>query len=295
MKAFILCAGKGERLKPFTDSLAKPAIPFLNIPMLFYPVWALKKIGIRTFLVNTHHLPETVEDTIKSCPDRSLKFETFFESDLLGSAGPLAKAKDSLKTEEHFILANGDSVFFLHNENVLQNFVKFHKDNKATATIFLKQHTEQTKNHGSVWVDSKNHITGFGKTRPNEENDSDPMHYVGLIIMSRECLDWFEEKESNIFYDIFIKKLNSHKILGYISNDVTWFETGNIKDYFEAFTNIYSLLRKSSQNPAQAYIQKSFAAMLKDFFITAKLAADAPLTLPKNTPDLLQQNRSILK
>ena len=295
MKAFILCAGKGERLKPFTDTLAKPALPFLNIPMLFYPVWALKKLGIRNFLVNTHHLPKTIEETIQNCPDRGITFETYFEPNLLGSAGPLAKAKASLNTEEHFILANGDSVFFLHHENALQDFVKFHKDSKATATIFLTQHTEKTKNHGSVWVDAKNNIRGFGKTKPNEENDSDPMHYVGLIIMNRECLGWFEEKESNIFYDIFVQKLKTHKIMGYISSDVTWFETGNINDYFEALTTMYSLLTKSSQNPGQAYIQKNFANMLKDFFITAKIAANTPLSLPKDTPDLIQQNRNILK
>lgn len=295
MKAFILCAGKGERLKPFTDSLAKPAIPFLNIPMLFYPVWALKKLGIKNFLVNTHHLPKTIEDTIQQCPDRNLNFETYFESTLLGSGGPLAKAKISLKTEDHFILANGDSVFFLHHENVLQDFVKFHKENKATATIFLTQHTERTQNHGSVWVDAKNFITGFGKTKPSNMNESDPMHYVGLIIMNRDCLDWFEEKESNIFYDIFMQKLKTQKIMAYISSDVTWFETGNINDYFSAFLSVYSLLKKSSQNSAQAFIQKNYAAMLKDFFPNLRLAADAQLTLPKDTQQLLQQNRSILK
>lgn len=287
MKAFILAAGKGERLKPFTETLAKPAIPFLNIPMLFYPVWMLKDLGIKEFHVNTHHLPKTIEQVIAACPDQNLKFKTYFEENLLGSAGPLAKAKADLKTDETFILANGDTVCFLQNQNVLKDFVKFHKDQNATASIFLTTHTDKTKNHGSVWIDSKNLVCSVGKTKPENTDDAQPMHYVGLILMNRECLDWFEEKESNIFHDVLLKHLNDKKIMGYVSNEISWYETGNIKDYFAALTDVLQTLKTKKI--------ASLTAMIQDFFKGKKVIDQIPSQPPSDISQLVELNHNLLK
>lgn len=287
MKAFILAAGKGERLKPFTETLAKPAIPFLNIPMLFYPVWMLKDLGIKEFHVNTHHLPKTIEQVIAICPDKNLKFKTYFEESLLGSAGPLAKARNDLKTDDDFILANGDTVCFLQNQNVLKDFVKFHKDQKSMTTIFLTPHTDKTKNHGSVWIDSNNQVRGFGKTKPENANDAQAMHYVGLIMINRECLDWFEEKESNIFYDVFVQHLNDKKIMGFVSSEISWYETGNIKDYFAALTDVFETLKTKKID--------SLAAIIQDFFKDKKLTDQVPQHPPSDIGQLIELNRNLLK
>ena len=57
MKAMLLSAGYGNRFKPHTNKVAKPAIPFLNIPMLGYPIYYLEQIGIEKLAINTHYLP----------------------------------------------------------------------------------------------------------------------------------------------------------------------------------------------------------------------------------------------
>lgn len=293
MKALVLCAGKGERLRPFTNTLAKPAIPFLNIPMLYYNLWYLRNFGIKEFIINTHHLPHTVQWAADHYPDKSIRFYIEHEPNLLGSAGPLAKNKALLGVENNFILANGDTVFFLHHEKVLQDFLKFHQDNKADATILVIRHTENTKNFGSVWIDSKNRVRGFGKS--SSANETDPMHFVGLILMSRECLQWCEEKESNIFYDVFTKHLTNKKIMAYLSSDISWYETGNINDYWSAMSQVHSLLFSKSQGSSQAFIQKNFYKMFSDFFPGSKFLDKLQKEQPKDMSELLAANKNLVK
>lgn len=295
MKAFVLCAGKGERLKPFTDALAKPAIPFLNIPMMYYSIWALKKLGIRDFLINTHHLPDSIEHTITKCPDKNLTFKTYFEESLLGSEGPIAKAEDFLEQDDHFVLANGDSVFLLHNDKVLQKFLDFHKANKAMATIFLTPHNKETQGFGSVWVDAKNRVRGFGKTNPDEKTETDPMHFVGLIVMNKKCLEWFEVKNGNIFYDVFTKHLANQNIMGFISREITWHETGNIQSYLDALTQIQLLLTRRAHSQGEEFMRKDFHEMLNAFHPGTRLSEKTPTTVPKNIHELIDLNKSLLK
>ncbi len=167
------------------------------------------------------------------------------------------------------------------------------------ATILLIPHTDKTKSFGSVWIDSKNQVTGFGKTPPKDGAHDDPAHYIGLILMSKKCLDWFEEKESNIFYDVFTPHLNEKKIFGYVSKDITWFETGNITDYWSALTTMHGVLTRKPQTATEAFMQKNFQAMLNDFFPAAKLAEQMPKNIsgeiPKNIEELLAVNNNLIQ
>ena len=65
MKALLLCAGRGSRLHPYTRACSKIALPFLNIPIAGYPLKVLEDIGVRHLLVNTHHWPQQVVNTIE--------------------------------------------------------------------------------------------------------------------------------------------------------------------------------------------------------------------------------------
>ena len=83
----ILAAGLGTRLQPYTNKLAKPVFPFLNLPMLCYPLYYLEKSEIKNLVVNTHHLPETVkEKVLKETKDQNYNVSFSDESpDILGT------------------------------------------------------------------------------------------------------------------------------------------------------------------------------------------------------------------
>ena len=65
-KALVLCAGLGTRLQPYTNKRAKPAIEFFGLPMLGYSLYPMIRMGIQQFVVNTHHLPETINTAASS-------------------------------------------------------------------------------------------------------------------------------------------------------------------------------------------------------------------------------------
>ncbi len=109
MKAVILAAGLGSRLRPLTDTLPKPMIPVAGKPILQHHVEWLGKAGIKDIILNTHYLSEVISDYFKSGEDFGVSIEYFKEPDLLGSAGMVKRLSSEL--QEPFILVYGDNMF----------------------------------------------------------------------------------------------------------------------------------------------------------------------------------------
>ncbi|HPI41645.1 MAG TPA: sugar phosphate nucleotidyltransferase, partial [Pseudobdellovibrionaceae bacterium] len=65
MKIMMLTAGEGTRLRPYTHKLPKPALPFLGVPLLTYPLTLVKDLGITDIVFNTYHLPELLKKTVR--------------------------------------------------------------------------------------------------------------------------------------------------------------------------------------------------------------------------------------
>ena len=109
MKAMILTAGLGTRLRPLTLERAKPAIPLLEKPLVVRLITKLLRDDVTAFRLNLHHLPDTIE-TIFRCPqwaDLAVSFS--YESQILGTAGGL-KANESYFHSGAFLMVNGDIV-----------------------------------------------------------------------------------------------------------------------------------------------------------------------------------------
>ena len=84
----ILAAGLGTRLRPYTDHYAKPALPFLNTPLLYYAVALLEKAGATQFVINAHYKPEQILELSKNIPGvRTRTFVSVEEEKPLGSGG----------------------------------------------------------------------------------------------------------------------------------------------------------------------------------------------------------------
>ncbi|MCR4286945.1 MAG: sugar phosphate nucleotidyltransferase, partial [Deltaproteobacteria bacterium] len=90
MKAFILAAGRGERLRPLTDTVPKCLVPVCGEPLLKIWLEICERSGVTDVLINLHHLPEMVEGFLRNA-DTRVRVTTVFEEELLGSAGTLRK------------------------------------------------------------------------------------------------------------------------------------------------------------------------------------------------------------
>jgi mannose-1-phosphate guanylyltransferase len=130
MKAVILAAGKGTRLKPLTDSLPKVMAPVGGKPVLEYHIENLGRAGITEIFVNLHHLPDVIT---KHCGDGSrwgVHIEYSYEPDILGTAGAVRKLKRHLSADP-FLVVYGDN--FLEID--LPSFIRAAEANEGLGTV----------------------------------------------------------------------------------------------------------------------------------------------------------------
>jgi mannose-1-phosphate guanylyltransferase len=109
MKAFLLAAGLGTRLRPLTDHVPKCLVTVGGRPLLDLWLDSLRAAGVDEVLVNLHHLPDVVRDHLVS-HDGSPRVRTTFEPTLLGSAGTLRENRDFVGDDAAFLAVNGDDL-----------------------------------------------------------------------------------------------------------------------------------------------------------------------------------------
>lgn len=233
MNVMLLAAGLGTRFKPVTFKYPKPAIPFLNVPMGLYQFQYLKYLEISKLVVNTFHIPEKIETLYKEQP--YYKKEVVFSHEngkILGGAGGLKKASSLMNKSEPILLMNADEVYFTKEKDFLKKALKRHVENNNLSTVVVTAHPEAGKKFGALWADSKHAVKDISKTA--QHTNLKPWHCIGPIFLSWEVLDLIPQgEESNIFYDILLKKLPTDKVEVF-PIEANWYETGNPKDYFEA-------------------------------------------------------------
>jgi len=110
MKAMILAAGYGTRLRPLTYSVPKPMVPVCNRPLIGYAVENFLRYGVKEIVVNLHHLPEILEQYLTKTYGGQCKFHFSFEPEILGTGGGIRKVRPLLEKEEEFFLVNGDTI-----------------------------------------------------------------------------------------------------------------------------------------------------------------------------------------
>ncbi len=132
MKAFLLAAGLGTRLRPITDTVPKCLVPVDGTPLLDIWLEQLADAGVHEVLINLHHLPGQVEDHLAARP-QPLTVHTVYEPTLLGSAGTLLANRDFVAGEDLFLVVYADNL----TDFDLRRLVDAHLASGAVATLTL--------------------------------------------------------------------------------------------------------------------------------------------------------------
>jgi NDP-sugar pyrophosphorylase family protein len=132
MKALVLAAGKGERLRPLTETVPKPMLELGGRPLIHYPLMMLKRAGITEVAVNVHHLAERIQAGLGDGHTLGLKITYAPEKRLLGTGGPLCGLRDFFGAEP-FVVANADTMMDLD----LPSMIGLHRSRGAIATFAL--------------------------------------------------------------------------------------------------------------------------------------------------------------
>jgi mannose-1-phosphate guanylyltransferase len=132
MKALVLAAGLGERVRPLTEKIPKPMLEVGGRPLIHYPLAMLRRAGITQVAINVHHLAGEIQRGLRDGKSLGIEITYSPEPTLTGTGGPL-NALRGYFGEETFVLANSDSILDLD----LAAMVAFHRDRGAIATVGL--------------------------------------------------------------------------------------------------------------------------------------------------------------
>jgi len=195
-QAVILSAGLGIRLKPITDTIPKPMLPFLNKPMLQWNIEQFKKYGINEFFINLHYLPEVIKNYFGDGSKLGVKITYSFEPEILGTAGALKRFKDKL-----------DKVFFLIYGDILSlvDYTKMAEVWNKKPDALGMQRMAKTENYADADVAELNSDGSFLKihTKPHSQKYSNAYRMRGIFIFKKEILSYIPE---NTAYEI-VKQL----------------------------------------------------------------------------------------
>jgi mannose-1-phosphate guanylyltransferase len=135
VKAFLLAAGLGTRLRPLTEHMPKCLLPVDGRSLIDIWLDALHRAGIDEVLVNLHHLPELVDDHLAARTSRGVgpEVRTVFEPELLGSAGTLRANRAWVEGEEFFLAINADNL----TDFDLRILMAAHRPRGVLATLAL--------------------------------------------------------------------------------------------------------------------------------------------------------------
>jgi mannose-1-phosphate guanylyltransferase len=165
VKAFLLAAGIGSRLRPITDAVPKCMVPIDGRPMLDIWLDALDQAGVDEVLVNLHYLPEVVRDHLaqRIAPPA---VRTFFEPELLGSAGTLKANRAWIGTDKMFLACYADNL----TDFDLRSLIDAHEEHGALATLTVF-HSKHPWTGGVMELDQSGTVTGFTEKPNNPVTD----------------------------------------------------------------------------------------------------------------------------
>jgi mannose-1-phosphate guanylyltransferase len=180
MKAFLLAAGVGSRLRPITDTVPKCMLAIDGRPLLDIWLDAFDGVGVDEVLVNLHHLPDVVRGHLDARAGPPA-VRTFFEPELLGSAGTLAANRAWVGEEEMFLACYADNL----TDFDLRSLVQAHQEHGAVATLTVF-HSERPSAGGVVEVDGSGTVIGFVEKPSNPVSD---LVNAGMYAFHPDVLD----------------------------------------------------------------------------------------------------------
>ena len=230
MKAMILAAGLGTRLRPLTNDRPKALVQVGDRTMLEIALFRLRDFGIRDVIVNVHHFAGMVLEYLKKNDNFGMDIEISHEDDLLDTGGGLKKAAYFFRGN----LQAGQEPFILHNVDVistvdLRRMVQFHTDHRALATLAVQD--RDTSRY--LVFDEQLQLRGrrSGRDQKSEVVQSSPrvqvLAFSGIHIISPRLLTMMTEEGAFSIVDSYLRLASQgEKILAFRADEYYWCDLG---------------------------------------------------------------------
>jgi len=223
MKALLLAAGLGTRLRPITNTIPKCLVPVNGKPLLEYWLENLSKVGVTEFLINTSYLNREVEKFL----DKSIyknKVTLVYETELLNTGGTLLENRDFLRNEP-FILVHADNLSFCDFSDFINSHKNRPKECEITMMLFK---SNNPRSCGIVELNSNNIVQKFYE---KVENPPSNLANGAVYICEPSILTFLEsldKKDIDFSLDVIPKYMG--KINTYL-NSTYHRDIGTIESY----------------------------------------------------------------
>jgi mannose-1-phosphate guanylyltransferase len=242
MKAFVLAAGFGTRLKPLTEHTPKPLIPVLNIPCLYYTFYLLKRAGIREIICNTHHHADAIRHFIESSNFAELDITFSEEPVILGTGGGLKKCEKLLGDDE-FVLVNSDIITDID----FRALIEHHHQSERAGTLTLFE-TPDAAAIGHIGIEN-GLVKDFRNMRGTGLLSS--LIYTGTAVLTPEIFRYLKEGFSGIVDTGFTGLVDNGGLSCYMHTGV-WMDIGTMTNYWKANLDKASVIAGLSKPMLQA-------------------------------------------
>ena len=181
MRAMVLAAGLGTRLRPLTYEITKPMVPVLDRPVMAHILDLLDRHGFEDVIANLHYHPDSIREYFGD------RLSYRYEEELLGTAGGVRACADFFG-EDSFLVISGDALTDID----LTALAARHRESGGVATLAVKK-VPDTREYGVVLHDRSGRITGFQEKPAPDEALSD-LGNCGIYVFTPEIFDYFPDR-----------------------------------------------------------------------------------------------------
>jgi mannose-1-phosphate guanylyltransferase len=248
MKAMILAAGLGTRLRPLTDNRPKALVEIAGRTLLEITLSRLRSFGIREIIINVHHFAAMIVDYLKAKDNFGMRIEISREEVLLDTGGGLKKAAwFFLEDSSRNTSSSGDSSrvdvpFLLHNVDVISNIdlrrmVQFHTENHGLATLAAQD--RETSRY--LLFDGHLQLCGRRSGRDGKpelvrsSQHLQPLAFSGIHVISPRLLPMLTEEGSFSIITTYLRlAAQGEKILAFRAEEYYWRDLGTPENVMQA-------------------------------------------------------------
>ena len=230
MRAMVMAAGLGTRLRPITHEVPKPIVPVGNVAIVEQLVRLLAQHGVSEVIANLHWFPETVRGRLGDGTELGVEVTYEREEELLGTAGGVRNVREFLTggADEAFFVLAGDAL----TDVDLTELAEAHRAHGGVATLAVKQVADVSQ-YGVIVTGSDGRVQGFQEKPDPAEALSDLVNCM-VYVFDAEIFDYFPDDDPVDFaHDVFPALLEHdapfhvHEIGGY------WNDIGTLREYLQ--------------------------------------------------------------
>jgi mannose-1-phosphate guanylyltransferase len=223
MKAMVLAAGLGTRLRPMTNTRPKALVEAGGRTLLEITLSRLKTFGVRDVIINVHHFPDTIVEYLKANENFGMHIEISREEVLLDTGGGLKRAS-------WFFQNNSDDPFILHNVDVitnidLQRMLEFHVKHQPLATVAM----QRRKTSRYLLFDTEGRLCGKSPT-PDPRFQS--LGFSGIHVISPRLLSMMPNEEVFSIITCYVDlAARGERVLAFPADEYSWKDMGRPENF----------------------------------------------------------------